>query len=132
MSQLDLFRAPSTTRNLSPPVGNHDPEASVATPSVSGWPGLPSPRAHKRDPRSSHEAAREALKFQQTHARIVLDGLRQWPCSTSAELALALGMGLYAVRRRLDDLHKDGQVRQFPSETPCAESGKRVLRWEAL
>lgn len=120
MLQQDLFRAPSVSRT--PRV--------MAAPPDSGGPGLPPPRAHRRDARSSHEAARDAMRWQATHANIVLQGVKAYPCSTSAELAQMLGMGLYAVRRRLTDLLEAGAVRQFESANPCAISSKRVLRWD--
>lgn len=92
---------------------------------------LPPPRAHRRDPGSSHEAADAARAFAATHAGVVLAAVRCWPLSTSAELAQHVPYDLTETRRRLDDLFLAGRVRKFNSPTPCEVSGKRVLRWEA-
>jgi hypothetical protein len=98
------------------------------------------PRSHAADPRSSHEAAAEgertgAFKKQ---AQRVLWALKRFPLATSAELtklAADPGLDLYAIRRRLDDLHKVNLVRRIdPTKdmAPCTVSGRRVCRWEAL
>lgn len=94
------------------------------------------PRAHRNDPRSSHEAAAagEASGTFQRQAERVLAGLRSYTNCTSAELARHLGMDLYAVRRRLTELEAAGLVDRIDptaDTVPCGVSGKRVCRWEA-
>lgn len=93
---------------------------------------LPAPRAHRHDPASSHEAARDAKRFQARHCELVLAAVRNFPLSTSAELAPYVpGLDLTEVRRRLTDLKTAGHVHQINSTVPCSVSGKRVSRWEA-
>lgn len=94
---------------------------------------LPPPKAHRHDPVSSHNAARAARKFAHGHATRVLAAVRAFPLSTSAELAEAIRMDLYQVRRRLTDLLDAGQIRRIdPTDNtvPCRVGGKRVCRWE--
>lgn len=132
MNQADLFAA-SMPRNPSPQPGNRSAGDRGAPPPVSGAQRLP--RAHRGDPQSSHDAARRAEAFAQTHAETVLRGLRAYPLSTSAELARAMPFDLTETRRRLDDLKRDERARRIdptPETVPCAVSGKRVCRWEAV
>lgn len=98
--------------------------------------GVRFPRAHRNDPRSSHEAAAaiERSGKAKSDAIRVYEGAKVHQNHTSAELAQALGMELYAVRRRLTELEAIGKIQRIdPTENtvPCAISGKRVCRWVA-
>ena len=125
--QPDLF-APSESRPSYP----RQARSVMPAPSDSE-PGRGGPRAHRHDPKPSHDAAIAARAFAETHAGIVLSGLRRLPLSTSAELARVMPFDLTETRRRLDDLKRSGRVRRIEpnsDSTPCAVSGKRVCRWE--
>jgi DNA-binding MarR family transcriptional regulator len=95
------------------------------------------PRAHRDDPRSSHEAAAagEASGSFQRQAERVLGALQTFTQCTAAELADHMGMDLYAVRRRLCDLKDTNLVERIdPTENtvPCAIARKRVCRWRVV
>jgi hypothetical protein len=102
-------------------------------------PSFPNPVAHRADPVTSHEAAEEVEGngTRATQAEQVLALCRRFPGYTSAELAEASrgALTLYAVRRRLNDLHQDEppQVRQGEPRLDRATGGKRraVTWWPA-
>lgn len=94
------------------------------------------PRARRTDARSSHEAAAliERTGIAGRQAQAVLEAMREYPGSTTMELARAAGLDRYAVARRAPELAALGKaVRVEPTDdtVPCAVSGKRVVRWWA-
>ena len=94
------------------------------------------PRARRTDARSSHDAAElvERKGIAKAQAEAVLAALKQWPLSTSMELARVSGIDRYAIGRRLPELASVSLVDRIEptDETlPCAVSGKRVIRWRA-
>jgi hypothetical protein len=94
------------------------------------------PRARRRDPASSLEAADEIERSGRARAQAerVLAAVRCYPNSTSMELARFAKLDRYAVARRLPELRDVDLVEQvLPGEhtVPCQVSGKRVCRWRA-
>jgi hypothetical protein len=92
------------------------------------------PRARREDPRSSHEAAAlvERTGGAKAQAEAVLEALRRFPMSTSAELSKAMREHRQMPARRLPELAKAGLVtRHNPTRetTPCAVTGLRCVRW---
>jgi hypothetical protein len=77
-------------------------------------PELTNPICHANDPATSRAAANDITKSgrRATDATKVHDAVRSLPGSTSTELASAIDMHLYAVRRRLTDLKAAGLVRR--------------------
>jgi hypothetical protein len=123
VNQLDWLSVPSVpglpSRASHRPVRAERPEPSF-------------PRVRSTDPRSSHEAAAQADRFAASQAQRVLTALRQWPGSTSMELAAVAHLDRYATARRLPELLADGFVtRREPTDDtkPCEVSRKRVCRW---
>ena len=88
------------------------------------------PISHASDPSTSVEAANDITRSgrRATDATLVLDTVRSLPGSTSSELADAIpALTLYAVRRRLTDLHHADKVRQGD---PAKRNGNRAeLTW---
>lgn len=68
------------------------------------------PIAHSHDPGTSHRAAARAEKFRSTHAERVYQAIAATQGRTAPELAQALKMGEYQVRRRLTDLRQAGRI----------------------
>jgi hypothetical protein len=93
-------------------------------------PGFHNPVTHANDPVTSREAANDITKSgrRKTDAELVLRAVQQMPGHTSSELAAALPqLTLYAVRRRLTDLHHSDQVRQGD---PAKRNGNRAeMTW---
>lgn len=123
MNQLDFLEPSMSTART-----------ADATPSRS--PVSRFPRARRDDSRSSHEAAAliEKTGVAAHQAAQALAAVRQWPNSTSMELARVAHMDRYALARRLPELVREGFVHKIePTEAsvPCAVSGKRVVRWQA-
>lgn len=82
------------------------------------------PRARRSDPLSSHEAADKVsrsgrARLQAQHALALV---REYPGSTSKELAELSGMDRYALARRLPELEQGGLITR-------TSEGSKELRW---
>lgn len=89
------------------------------------------PISHANDPITSHEAAEDITRSgrRATDATLVLTAVQKLPGSTSTELAgMIPDLTLYAVRRRLTDLHHADKVRQGEPKTRNGER-KQVTWW---
>ncbi len=88
------------------------------------------PRARRSDPESSHIAAREHHRSGATahQQRQTIAAVRQWPGSTSRELAQHAQMDRYALARRLPECERDGAVVKGPMRE-CAISGRPCVTW---
>lgn len=64
---------------------------------------LQPPRARRKDPDTSHAAARKAALFQGSHHKLILDALAVAP-GNIYELGRRTGLGHVAVARRLPEL----------------------------
>jgi predicted ArsR family transcriptional regulator len=93
-----------------------------------------SPIARRRDPATSHQAARELTRSGERTRQIdaVLDALRTWrgpAWPTSAELAAAIRtLDRYQVARRLADLEHRGLVRKEAIRA-CGITGRAAVTW---
>jgi DNA-binding IclR family transcriptional regulator len=63
-------------------------------------------------------------------ARAVLDAVKRWPDSTSAELAALSGMQRHAVARRLPELQDAALVTKAATRV-CTQSGRLAVTWRA-
>ena len=99
----------------------------------------PAARAHRRDPRTSHEAAARVTKSQRAahHRQIVLQLVRAHPASTGHELWQAASEEQRAelethneVYRKLNDLRHAGLVVQGEARL-CSVRGSRMVVWSA-
>jgi hypothetical protein len=94
------------------------------------------PIASAKDPWTSHEAANDLTRsgIRAEQKLQVLKALRQYPGSTSAELAAKSGMDRYRTARRLPDLRADGLVTNgMPQQCkPCSVTGKMALIWNPV
>lgn len=89
--------------------------------------------ASPKDPETSHEAAREleasgALGRQRQE---VIDALRRFPDSTSAELAKRSGLDRHLCGRRLPELEYLERVTRGEART-CTVSGRKAQPWRAV
>lgn len=71
---------------------------------------LDAPRARRRDPVSSHQAALKARDFQLTHAGRILAALRKHGPMCAHEIAECTGLTVVQVDRRAVELRRAGQV----------------------
>lgn len=95
-------------------------------------PDVRTPAARSTDPESSHIAAESITKtgVRAHQQRQVLAALRQWPGSTSAELARHAHMDRYAVARRLPELVP---LFAFRGATrACTTNGRPATTWWPL
>lgn len=83
---------------------------------------LDAPRARRRDPVSSHQAALKARDFQLTHAGRILAALRKHGPMNADEIGRHAGLSLVAVDRRLAELKRAQQVRDY------LHAGQKVYR----
>lgn len=90
-----------------------------------------SPIAATRDPWTSHKAAREVTKSGQraNQQNLCLGAVKQWPSSTSAELAQRIGTDRWTVARRLPELRAGGFVVNGEARV-CGVTGKTSLVWK--
>lgn len=82
----------------------------------------PGARARKKDPATSHIAARkiECSGVAKTHRDLIRIALRRRDGQTGHELAAKTGLNQVEVVRRLDDLRRAGDVVAKDSESRCA------------
>lgn len=87
-------------------------------------------RARRSDPESSHIAAREVTRSGATahQQRQAVAAVRQWPGSTSRELAEHAQMDRYALARRLPEAERAGLIVRGPMRE-CSISGRETLTW---
>lgn len=94
---------------------------------------MPTARARNTDPHESHIAAEHMNRLGITahQSRQVLAAVRQWPGSTSAELAQRMGAERVMPARRLSELAEDGHVVKGRSRT-CSVNGSTAATWYPL
>lgn len=87
-------------------------------------------RARRTDPRTSHEAAREAEANGRaaTHRAICLEEVRKNPGRTAAEIAAATGMERHVPSRRLPELREAGFVKNVEIRV-CRVTGRNSMTW---
>lgn len=83
-----------------------------------------SPRARRRDPRTSHVAADKAASFAARHVSKIWTCLKDHGAMTPREIAERTGMDYVAVQRRGCDLERAGLIVRGPDE----RDGMRVWR----
>jgi hypothetical protein len=65
---------------------------------------LEPPKARRRDPSTSHAAAKAAERFQASHAGRILEALLDGSPMTANEIAFATGLTVVQVCRRLPEI----------------------------
>lgn len=92
---------------------------------------LSTPIARASDPRTSHLAAREVTESGRRESQLekVLELVRLYPLSTSAELAKFGKMDRYVTARRLPELW-EGKLICQRSARQCTVSGRKAVTWE--
>jgi hypothetical protein len=90
-------------------------------------------RARNTDPRTSHEAAREAETSGRaaTHRAICLEEARKNPGCTAAEIAAATGLERHVPSRRLPELRDAGFVENREVRV-CRVTGRNSMTWYAV
>lgn len=86
------------------------------------------PRARRRDPETSHEAA-DAIRASGElgrQQRQVLEAVRRWPGLTSLELGARMEINRWAVARRLPEIEAGGHIRRGE---PRTVNGRRHVAW---
>ena len=88
------------------------------------------PRARRRDPSTSVEAAAGAKDLARAHAAIVLEALRRFAPASAEDLERRLGGALTAlqVTRRIAELTRAGLV-AVADEEGTTRSGRRCRRY---
>lgn len=86
--------------------------------------------ARRRDPESSHLAARKIERSGRAAAQRAktLAAVKNWPGCTSMELAKNTGLERYMLARRLPELRKGGLIRNGEDQI-CAVSKVLGLTW---
>lgn len=69
------------------------------------------PRARRRDPETSHQAAQRAEKFASTHAGRILADLQRVGTGTAASISANTGLTVVQIDRRLHEMEKQGLIR---------------------
>lgn len=87
------------------------------------------PLWHSTDPEPSREAAIKHATTAQTHMKLVVDKVRNYPGRTAGELSGLLDMELIEVRRRLSDAKRLGLVVNSGARE-CRVLGNRASVWE--
>jgi predicted transcriptional regulator len=90
------------------------------------------PRARKRDPSTSHEAAKRASAFSTSHAGRILLALKQYGPRTAHELEGLIGLSVVQIDRRTCELQRLGLIRvaKLHDGADVVLDGFRV--WEAV
>lgn len=88
-------------------------------------------RARRRDPATSHEAAARVREFGEAQQALILKTLRRFRMAGAEQLAAALLLDAYAIRKRLPELEKQGKVRPT-GMLRTTTSGRHERVWEAL
>lgn len=90
-------------------------------------------RARKTDPRTSHEAAREAEASGRaaTHRAICLEEVKKNPGRTAAEIAKETGLERHVPSRRLPELREAGLVKNVEIRV-CRVTGRNSMTWYAV
>ena len=88
------------------------------------------PRARKRDPQTSHDAAVNAAKFAATHAGRILAALKAHGPMAPCQMARFTGLDTVKADRRLPEMKKAGLVEVVMLDgKPMTHDGCRV--WKA-
>lgn len=87
------------------------------------------PRARRKDPPQSHEAARRAELFATSHAERIVCALRARGPSTAHELEPHTRLNYVQIDRRMHELVKAGAVKRTPLTRPTPTGGKAQV-WE--
>ena len=87
---------------------------------------LLSTMARATDPETSHQAARRARCFAESHASRILRAIKHMPKQTAAYYAQMTGLTVVQIDRRLPELERKGLVRT----TGAIYNGFRA--WEAM
>jgi len=91
---------------------------------------ITAPAARRTDPVTSHQAARRAANFAESHAGRILAALAEGP-RTAAGLAEMTGLSVVQVDRRLPELERAGKARPVMNGTQVyVVGGYRV--WELV
>jgi predicted ArsR family transcriptional regulator len=91
---------------------------------------LDEPRARRRDPSTSKQAAFRAREFQATHAERVLASLKKHGPMTVDEIANLSGLNTQQINKRLPELQRIGAAAPTGHERPSA-SGRLERVWAA-
>jgi predicted ArsR family transcriptional regulator len=90
----------------------------------------PAPRARRRDPATSHEAAASAAPLQARHHGVIVDALRAHGPMGKDQIAGLTGLMGVAVARRMAELRAIQLVRPTGRRVQSA-SGRAETEWEA-
>ena len=91
--------------------------------------------AHRRDPRSSHIAAKSILKSGKLKGELkqVHEALTRFPMHTARELSKASGLDYIMISKRLSVLKKMGLANQCrPRVCTASDTGLAACPWEAI
>jgi hypothetical protein len=90
------------------------------------------PRARRRDPQTSHQAAEGIRRSGELgkQQRAVLEAVRAFPGKTAVELAHLAGLNRYAVSRRTAEL-SPAHIRRGPPRI-CTVNGRPQTTWYAV
>lgn len=89
-------------------------------------------RARRKDPHTSHEAAREAEASGRaaSHRAICLEEVKRTPGQTAAEIAAAVELERHVPSRRLPELRDAGLVENREVRR-CRVTGRNSMTWYA-
>ena len=84
--------------------------------------------AHRHDPDTSHQSARQAIGLATRHKRAIWSVLLFWGPLTSNEIASHCELDYLQVARRINDLKRDNKVKDT-GERRASPGGRRAAVW---
>ena len=89
--------------------------------------------AHRSDPATSREAARQAQSMAERHKHIILDILEIWQEAslggmTSQHISENCSLNYHQIARRMSDLKRDGKIVDSGQTRP-SPGGRRATVW---
>lgn len=89
------------------------------------------PKARRKDPATSHEAAESARELQARHHRLIVDALWQHGPMGKDRIAEVLGLTGVAVARRMSELRSRGLAMPTGRRVQ-SKSGRAETEWTAV
>ncbi len=88
------------------------------------------PRARRSDPATSHAVAAQVSRFARGHYALILETLRRFGEAGAEQIAGAIQLDAYQVRKRLPEMERGGLVTPT-NDTRLTATGRHERIWKA-